>query len=127
MKQNNRGVLTAIDHNGFTCAHIAAMKVGRGRGELILPFQGSLAVVRELMMIDKAMVIQAKTKTLEATTLHMAAAGGHANIVKILLENGANAEDENAVGRPLLDFQFMYSARDDSPPPGREERLRLYP
>uniref|UniRef100_A0A1I7TBT6 ANK_REP_REGION domain-containing protein n=1 Tax=Caenorhabditis tropicalis TaxID=1561998 RepID=A0A1I7TBT6_9PELO len=81
---NNRGVLTAIDHNGFTCAHIAAMK-------------GSLAVVRELMMIDKPMVIQAKTKTLEATTLHMAAAGGHANIVKILLENGANAEDENSV------------------------------
>lgn len=46
MKQNNRGVLTAIDHNGFTCAHIAAMK-------------GSLGVVKELMMIDKAMVIQA--------------------------------------------------------------------
>ncbi|KJH52965.1 ankyrin repeat protein [Dictyocaulus viviparus] len=89
MKQNNRGVLTAIDHNGFTCAHIAAMK-------------GSLAVVKELMMIDKAMVIQAKTKTLEATTLHMAAAGGHANIVKILLENGANAEDENAHGMTAL-------------------------
>ncbi|CAB3407274.1 unnamed protein product [Caenorhabditis bovis] len=86
---NNRGVLTAIDHNGFTCAHIAAMK-------------GSLAVVRELMMIDKAMVIQAKTKTLEATTLHMAAAGGHANIVKILLENGANAEDENSHGMTAL-------------------------
>ncbi|KAK5981003.1 putative Ion channel nompc, partial [Trichostrongylus colubriformis] len=79
MKQNNRGVLTAIDHNGFTCAHIAAMK-------------GSLAVVKELMMIDKAM----------ATTLHMAAAGGHANIVKILLENGANAEDENAHGMTAL-------------------------
>ncbi|KHN74170.1 Ankyrin-2 [Toxocara canis] len=59
MKQNNRGVLTAVDLNGFTCAHIAAMK-------------GSLAVVKELMMIDKAMVIQAKTKTMEATTLHMA-------------------------------------------------------
>lgn len=27
----------------------------------------------------------------------MAAAGGHAKIVKILLENGANPEDENAV------------------------------
>jgi hypothetical protein len=27
----------------------------------------------------------------------MAAAGGHKNIVKILIENGANAEDENAV------------------------------
>ncbi|VDP35611.1 unnamed protein product [Heligmosomoides polygyrus] len=64
--------------------------------------QGSLAVVKELMMIDKAMVIQAKTKTLEATTLHMAAAGGHTNIVKILLENGANAEDENAHGMTAL-------------------------
>ncbi|CAC14420.3 Ion transport domain-containing protein [Caenorhabditis elegans] len=89
MRNNNRSVLTAIDHNGFTCAHIAAMK-------------GSLAVVRELMMIDKPMVIQAKTKTLEATTLHMAAAGGHANIVKILLENGANAEDENSHGMTAL-------------------------
>jgi ankyrin repeat protein len=36
---------------------------------------------------------------MEATTLHMAAAGGHAKIVKILLENGANPEDENAVSR----------------------------
>ena len=61
-----------------------------------------MAVVRELMMIDKPMVIQAKTKTLEATTLHMAAAGGHANIVKILLENGANAEDENSVSSKTL-------------------------
>ncbi|KAI1722541.1 ankyrin repeats (3 copies) domain-containing protein [Ditylenchus destructor] len=89
MKQNNRAVLTAVDHNGFTCAHIAAMK-------------GSLAVVKELMMIDKVMVIQAKTKTMEATTLHMAAAGGHAKVVKILLENGANAEDENAFGMSAL-------------------------
>lgn len=36
-------------------------------------------------------------KTMEATTLHMAAGGGHAKIVKILLENGAKPEDENAV------------------------------
>ena len=43
-KQNNRAVLTAVDHNGFTCAHIAAMK-------------GSLAVVKELMMIDKVIEI----------------------------------------------------------------------
>lgn len=34
----------------------------------------------------------------------MAAAGGHANIVKILLENGANAEDENAVCIAQLDL-----------------------
>ncbi|CAG9537301.1 unnamed protein product [Cercopithifilaria johnstoni] len=89
MRQNNRAMLTAIDLNGFTCAHIAAIK-------------GSYAVVKELMMIDKAMVIQAKTKTMEATTLHMAATGGHSKIVKILLENGANAEDENAHGMTAL-------------------------
>ncbi|PIO68080.1 ankyrin repeat protein [Teladorsagia circumcincta] len=71
MKQNNRGVLTAIDHNGFTCAHIAAMK-------------GSLAVVKELMMIDKAMVIQAKTKTLEhgMTALHLGAKNGFVSILE---------------------------------------------
>ncbi|KAF8366758.1 trp-4, partial [Pristionchus pacificus] len=89
MKQNNKAVLTAIDHNGFTCAHIAAMK-------------GSLAVVRALMIIDKPMVIEAKTKSMEATTLHMAAAGGHEKIVKILLENGANSTDENAHGMTAL-------------------------
>ncbi|EJD74415.1 hypothetical protein LOAG_18270 [Loa loa] len=89
MRQNNRAVLTAIDLNGSTCAHIAAVK-------------GSYAVVKELMMIDKAMVIQAKTKTMEATALHMAAAGGHDKIVKFLLENGANAENENAHGMTAL-------------------------
>uniref|UniRef100_A0A0K0F903 ANK_REP_REGION domain-containing protein n=1 Tax=Strongyloides venezuelensis TaxID=75913 RepID=A0A0K0F903_STRVS len=90
MKQNNRQVLTAVDGNGFTCAHIAAMK-------------GSYAVVKELMMIDKKMVLNAKTKTMEATALHMASAGGHTAIVKVLLKNGANSEDENAHGMtPLL-------------------------
>lgn len=49
MKHNNNAVLTAVDQNGFTCAHIASMK-------------GALAVVKELMMIDKNMVIHAKTK-----------------------------------------------------------------
>ena len=47
----------------------------------------------------------------QATTLHMAAAGGHANIVKILLENGANAEDENAVNRMknrIAQFKFQH-------------------
>lgn len=39
---------------------------------------------------------------MEATTLHMAAGGGHAKIVKILLENGANPEDENAHGMTAL-------------------------
>ncbi|VDK70526.1 unnamed protein product, partial [Litomosoides sigmodontis] len=89
MRQNNRAALTAIDLNGFTFAHIAAVK-------------GSYAVIKELLVVDKAMVIQAKTKTTEATALHMAATGGHSKIVKILLENGANAEDENVHGMTAL-------------------------
>lgn len=48
-------------------------------------------------------------QTLEATTLHMAAGGGHAKIVKILLENGANPEDENAVRTLTLCYQILKS------------------
>ena len=33
----------------------------------------------------------------DSTTLHLAAAGGHAPVVKYLLEAGASATDENAV------------------------------
>lgn len=51
-----------------------------------------------------------KLLPLQATTLHMAAAGGHTNIVKILLENGANAEDENAVGFSYNGFSYLTMA-----------------
>uniref|UniRef100_A0AC35TT07 ANK_REP_REGION domain-containing protein n=1 Tax=Rhabditophanes sp. KR3021 TaxID=114890 RepID=A0AC35TT07_9BILA len=93
MKQNKQ-VLTAVDSNGFTCAHIAAMK-------------GSLGVVKELMLIDKNMVLNAKTKSLDATTLHMACGGGHNDIVKLLLDNGANPEEENSHGMTPLSVGAM--------------------
>lgn len=34
---------------------------------------------------------------MESTTLHMAATGGHSDIVKVLLENGADPDSEDAV------------------------------
>ena len=37
-------------------------------------------------------------QTNDSTTLHLAAAGGHAEVVQVLLEAGASASDENAVG-----------------------------
>ena len=37
------------------------------------------------------------SQTNDSTTLHLAAAGGHAEVVKVLLEAGAPATDENAV------------------------------
>lgn len=48
---------------------------------------------------------------MEATTLHMAAAGGHDKIVKILLDNGANAEDENAVCFLSIFFLFLENSQ----------------
>uniref|UniRef100_A0A915KCB5 Ion transport domain-containing protein n=1 Tax=Romanomermis culicivorax TaxID=13658 RepID=A0A915KCB5_ROMCU len=73
--------LTATDENGLTCAHIAAMK-------------GSVAVIKELMMIDR--------KAREATTLHMAAEGGFKNVVKILLTAGADPLQEDDTGMTPL-------------------------
>lgn len=51
-------VFVLQDENGFTCAHIAAMK-------------GSVAVIKELMLIDKTMVIEAKTKVPRFTLPHL--------------------------------------------------------
>ena len=36
-------------------------------------------------------------KVNDSTTLHLAAAGGHADVAKFLLESGASAKDEDAV------------------------------
>ena len=38
-----------------------------------------------------------RLQTNDSTTLHLAAAGGHREVVKVLLEAGASATDENAV------------------------------
>lgn len=53
---------------------------------------------------------------MESTTLHMAAAGGHSKIVKVLLENGANPENENAVNFLIYKkfYFFFILARNDS-------------
>lgn len=45
---------------------------------------------------------------MESTTLHMAAAGGHTKIVKVLLENGANPENENSVFFLIVKLVFFF-------------------
>lgn len=37
----------------------------------------------------------------DSTTLHLAAAGGHADVVKFLLEAGSSATDEDAVSSQI--------------------------
>ena len=70
--------------DGSTCAHIAASK-------------GSVSVIEELMKFDKNFVISSRNKLTDSTPLHIATEGGHFDVVKLLLDNGAQAADENKV------------------------------
>ena len=70
--------------NGSTCAHIAAAK-------------GSVGVLLELMKFDKSVVIHARNKITDSTPLHIATEGGHFEVVKMLMDSGASASDENKV------------------------------
>ena len=41
-------------------------------------------------------------QTNDSTALHLAASGGHADVVEVLLEAGASATDENAVNNYIF-------------------------
>lgn len=59
--------------------------------------QGSVTVIIELMKFDKNGVISARNRITEATPLQLAAEGGHAQVVKVLVRAGASCSDENKV------------------------------
>ncbi|KAM4704908.1 uncharacterized protein WCC33_009720 [Rhinophrynus dorsalis] len=82
-------LVTSANMEGSTCAHIAAAK-------------GSVAVIKELLKFNKTGVTTARNKTNDSTPLHLAAAGGHAEVVKVLLETGASASDENGEGMTAI-------------------------
>ncbi|KAG7161085.1 Ankyrin-3-like 5, partial [Homarus americanus] len=81
--------------DGNTCAHIAAL-------------QGSVDVVRELMRHNRGVVINGKNRVGESTTLHLAAEGGHATLVKFLIENGASPKAENGMGFTAVHMAARY-------------------
>ena len=70
--------------DGNTCAHVAAM-------------HGSVDVIKELLMFNSAMVLSSRNETDDVTPLHLAAETGNAEVVKVLLEAGASASDEDKV------------------------------
>lgn len=72
--------------DGSTCAHIAAGK-------------GSVSVLEELMKFDKNVVTNSRNKLTDSTPLHIATEGGHFDVVKMLMDSGASASDENKVGQ----------------------------
>ena len=78
----NAQKVSVATKDGSTCAHIAASK-------------GSVSVIEELMKFDKNFVISSRNKLTDSTPLHIATEGGHFDVVKLLLDNGAQAADEN--------------------------------
>uniref|UniRef100_A0A8D0GQK8 Ion transport domain-containing protein n=1 Tax=Sphenodon punctatus TaxID=8508 RepID=A0A8D0GQK8_SPHPU len=82
-------LVTSANMEGSTCAHIAASK-------------GSVAVVKELLKFNKVGVIAARNKTNDSTPLHLAAAGGHCEVVMVLLEAGASASEEDGEGMTAI-------------------------
>ncbi|XP_066532025.1 transient receptor potential cation channel, subfamily N, member 1 [Hoplias malabaricus] len=70
---------------GATCTHIAAAK-------------GSVAVIRELLHFSHGGLTTLHNKANGSCPLHLAAAGGHTEVVKVLLEAGASATEEDSEG-----------------------------
>ena len=73
------------DRDGNTLAHMAAKK-------------GSVEVLRTMFEIDKALVTTAKNRFNENSPLHLATEGGHLEAVRLMLDNGVSASDENKFG-----------------------------
>ena len=79
----------AANKDGMTCAHIAAAK-------------GSVSVIKELMNFNKNVVVAARNKTTESLPLHLAAEGGHAEVLSILLSAGSPPLSENIDGMTFV-------------------------
>ncbi|XP_023667815.2 transient receptor potential cation channel, subfamily N, member 1 [Paramormyrops kingsleyae] len=80
---------TLANMEGATCGHIAASK-------------GSVAVIKELLKFNKGGMTSPHNKTKGSCPLHLAASGGHSEVVKVLLEAGASAAEENADGMTAI-------------------------
>ncbi|XP_055354551.1 ankyrin-3-like [Paramacrobiotus metropolitanus] len=78
-------LLTPTDWNGLNIAHIAAQ-------------QGSIRVITRLLDVDRHLVVSSKIQGTDSTALHLAAINGHAEVLRVLLENGADATQENKEG-----------------------------
>uniref|UniRef100_K7FN42 Uncharacterized protein n=1 Tax=Pelodiscus sinensis TaxID=13735 RepID=K7FN42_PELSI len=82
-------LVTSANVEGSTCAHLAASK-------------GSVAVIKELLKFNKVGATTARNKTNNSTPLHLAAAGGHCEVVTVLLQTGASAVEEDGEGMTAI-------------------------
>ncbi|XP_028406292.1 serine/threonine-protein phosphatase 6 regulatory ankyrin repeat subunit B-like isoform X2 [Dendronephthya gigantea] len=75
--ENRPQLVNQANAEGETCAHIAAAK-------------GSVAVIKELLKLKNIHMTEKFTLGSNSTPLHLAASGGHADVVQVLLDNGAD-------------------------------------
>ncbi|XP_067217780.1 transient receptor potential cation channel, subfamily N, member 1 [Chanodichthys erythropterus] len=80
---------TLANMEGATCTHIAAAK-------------GSAAVIRELLTFNQGGPLTLNNKANGLCPLHLAAAGGHTEVVKVLLEAGASVKEEDVEGMTAI-------------------------
>lgn len=93
--QQHPNLVMATTKDGNTCAHIAAI-------------QGSVKVIEELMKFDRTGVISARNKLNDSTPLQLAAEGGHADVVRVLVRAGASCTDENRTGLTAVHLAAQY-------------------
>ena len=74
----NRSLVSAVSTDGWTPLHLAGIFSGKGDAARLLLNKGASATARS-------------TNQMANTPLHAAAAGKHADLVKLLIEHGANA------------------------------------
>ena len=60
-------------------------------------------VIRELLLFNSVMVTSSRNEKDHATPLHLAARAGNADMVRVLLEAGASAVDEDKVCNRMHD------------------------
>ncbi|XP_065062546.1 serine/threonine-protein phosphatase 6 regulatory ankyrin repeat subunit A-like isoform X2 [Rhopilema esculentum] len=84
--------------DGNTCAHIAAAK-------------GSLEVMKELVQCDPASINTRNKRTYE-TPMHLAASGGHYDLMQFLFSKGGSVEDEDKEGMTPLHLCAKYGHRN---------------
>ncbi|XP_063725447.1 uncharacterized protein LOC134853386 [Symsagittifera roscoffensis] len=91
----NQDLVNVCNSEGRTCAHIAASK-------------GSMSVIKGLVKFNPEGLVLDKDSVSGNTTLHLAASGGFQDIVSLLLDNGANALEENDEGLTPLHLAAIF-------------------
>ncbi|XP_076865963.1 transient receptor potential cation channel, subfamily N, member 1 [Brachyhypopomus gauderio] len=86
---------TLASVGGATCTHIAAAK-------------GSVAVTRELLRFSQGGAATLHSKANGSCPLHLAAAGGHTEVTKVLLDAGGSATEEDSEGMTAIHLAARY-------------------